>query len=216
MNQADNGTVTRNRKANLMYVGGGAILGLSALVGLFLAAFSIESLVWPMLLFEPVVLGSGIALVLLGLGYQRDGLPMALATIAGSVAIAGFLSTVAGRNTLGSTLLVPMLGGRLVIAAALGLWAIVLVLGPKASAWRRVALGTLLLLVGGGLASLTFIGPAKPLRDSLVAAGGFVSSAVALVLFIVFLVLVAAGVHLIVRPFEMALDAQESEKPATS
>jgi hypothetical protein len=48
----------------------------------------------------------------------------------------------------------------------------------------------------------------------LVAAGGFVSSAAALVLFIVFVVLVAAGVHLIVRPFEMALDANRSEKAA--
>ncbi|MEQ8316047.1 MAG: hypothetical protein RIE77_09245 [Phycisphaerales bacterium] len=208
--------MTRNRKANLLYVGGGAVLGLSALVGLYLAAFSIENLVWPMLLFEPVLLGCGIGLVLVGLGYQRDGLPMTLATIAGCAAIAGFLSTVAGRNTLGSTLLVPMLGGRLLIAAALGVWAIVLVLGPRASAWRRVALGALLLLVGGGLASLSFIGPAKPLRESLVAAGGFVSSAVALVVFIVFVVLVAAGVHLMVRPFEMALDAEKSEKPAAS
>ncbi len=208
--------MTRNPKANLVQVGVGALLALSALLGLILASFSVDSLVWPMLLFEPVILGCGIALVLAGLGYQRAGLPMALATIAGCTAVAGFLSTVAGRNTLGSTLLVPMLGGRLLIAAALGLWAVVLVLGPRAAAWKRFALGGLLLGAGAALASLAFIGPAKPLRESLVAAGGFVSSAAALVLFVVFVVLVAAGVHLIVRPFEMALDAKKAEKAPAS
>lgn len=208
--------MTRNRKANLIIGGGGAILGLSALAGLFMAIFAVDNLVWPMLLFEPIVLGCGIAAVLVGLGYQRHGLPMALATIAGCLAIAAFLSTLAGRNTLGSTILVPMLGVRLLIAAGLGFWAVCLVLGRCASAWRRVALGAALLIAGAGVASLGFIGPAKPLRESLLAAGGFVASAVALLLFIVFVVLTAAGVHLMVRPFEMALDAGQPDRSPAS
>lgn len=206
----------RNRKANLLLTAGGIVLGLSALLGLFLALFAVDNLVWPMLLFEPIVLGSAVATIAIGIGLQRNDLPMALATTAGCLAVAAILSTLAGRNTLGSGLLVPMLGVRLLIAACLGLWAAWLVIGLRGDAWRRLLIGLALLAAGAGVASLGFIGPARPVREWLVSAGGFIASAAALVMFLVFLVLTAAGVHLVVRPFEMALDARKrGDAPAT-
>ncbi len=208
--------MTRNPKANLLFIAGGVILALSALVGLFLALFAVDNLVWPMLLFEPIVLGSGLVLVLAGLGFHRDNLPMALATTAGCLAVAAFLSTLAGRNTLGSGILVPMLGVRMVLAILLSVWAACLVLGRRGHAWRRVILGGVLLAAGAGIASLGFIGPAQPIRESLVDAGGFVASAAALMLFIVFVVLTAAGIHLMIRPFEMALDERKSENTSAA
>lgn len=198
--------MNRNPKANLGIAAAGVVLALSALVGLALALFSVDQLVWPLLLFEPIVLGGGLVTLAVGLRIQKASVPMALATAAGCVAVAGFLSTVAGRNTLGSGVLVPMLGMRLVLAAALSVWAAVLVIGPDPKGWRRLAVGSVLLVLGAGLASLAFIGPAKPVREWLLSMGGFTASAAALVLFLLFVILVAAGVHLVVRPFEVALD----------
>lgn len=204
---ADNAPVTRKHGANLVWVGLGALLAISGMFGLYLGLFSAGTLVWPMLLFEPIVVGAGLITIAVGLGRQRSFVPMALATAAGCVGVAAFLSTVAGRNTLGGGLLVPMLGLRLAIAGVLALWAAWLVLGPDTKAWRRVVLGGILLLLGGGIAAIGFAGPAKPIRDVLLSMGGFVASAAALVLFVVFVILVSAGVHLLVRPFEIALDS---------
>ena len=172
--------------------------------------FSAGTLVWPMLLFEPVIIGAGVAVVCVGLGFQRSDVPMALATAAGCIGVAAFLSTVAGRNTLGSGLLVPMLGLRIVIAGVLGFAAALSVLGTDWSAWKKLALGCVLLALGGGIASVAFLGQAKPIRDWLLSMGGFAASAIALVLFVVFVIMVAAGVQLVVRPFEAALDADKS------
>jgi len=207
--------VTRNHKANLGLIGMGGILCLSALVGLVLATVSAGTLVWPMLLFEPIVLGGGLVMLAVGLGLQKNSVPMALATAVGCVFVAGFLSTVAGRNTLGSTILVPMLGIRMVIVLVVAIQAAWLVLGPDAHAWKRLVLGAVLLAIGAGIAAIGFIGPAKPVRDYMLSMGGFIASAIALVLFIVFLVLVSAGVHLVVRPFEIAAASGNPEdRPA--
>jgi|GEM_PF-5333418 len=206
----------RKSKANLGIVGIGAILVLSGLFGLFQAMFSVDQLVWPMLLFEPVVLGGGLIAIAVGLGMQKSSVPMALATAAGCVAVAGFLSTLAGRNTLGAGLLVPMLGLRMVIAMALGLVSAWLIIGPSMTGWRRIVIGSILLILGGGVAALSFIGPAKPVREWLLAQGGFIASAAALVMFIVFVILTAAGVHLVVRPFEIAMDEGTPEGSAPS
>jgi len=211
-------STARNPKANtrarpaasLVLTVIGVLLAASSLLGLYLGIFSAGTLVWPMLLFEPIVLGCGIAVVCVGLGVQRTDAAMALATSAGCLAVAGFLSTVAGRNTLGGGLLVPLLGVRLLMAAIISVWAAWLVLGPNAVAWRRVILGCLLLLGGMGLASLAFIGPAQPLRGWLVSQGGFIASAAALTGFIVLVILVSAGLQMVVRPFERALDARRS------
>ena len=197
----------RNQKAKLGLIGIGGILILSGLVGLGLAVFGVGTLVWPMLLFEPIVIGGGLITLCVGLGLQKQSIPMALATAAGCVAVAGFLSTVAGRNTLGSGILVPMLGVRLAISGLIGFWATWMVLGPKRVAWQRLVVGCALLALGGGIAAIGFIGPARPVRDWMLSMGGFVSSAIALVLFILFVILVSAGVHLVVRPFELAQDA---------
>lgn len=203
-------------KANLAITGGGAALVLSGFLGLFLASFSVDQLIWAMLLFEPIVIGGGLIAIAVGMGKQRSSVPMALATAAGCVAVSGFLSTVAGRSTLGSGLLVPMLGVRLVIAGALGLYAAWLVIGPNRDGWRRIAMGSVFLTLGGVLAALSFIGPAKPFREWLLSMGGFTASAAALVLFVLFMILTAAGVHLLVRPFEMAMDSGTREGPAAS
>ncbi len=207
--------VIRNRKANLGIAIGGAVLVLSGLFGLFLACFSIDQLVWPMLLFEPIVIGGGIAALCVGLGVQRSGVPMALATVAGCVAVAGFLSSVAGRNSLGSGMLVPMLSVRMLVSVAFVLYAAWLVLGPHRDAWRRLVLGSVLLALGLGIAAVGFIGPARPVREWLLSLGGFAASAAALVLFVVFVILTAGGVHLVVRPFEMAFDGDKPENSPT-
>lgn len=206
----------RKSKAKLGITGLGAILALSGLAGLFLAVFSVDQLVWPMLLFEPIVLGGGLIAIAVGLGFQKSSVPMALATAAGCVAVAGFLSTVAGRNTLGSGMLVPMLGLRMVIAAILGLISAWMIIGPNKAGWRRIVIGSVLLALGGGVAALSFIGPAKPVREWLLAQGGFITSATALLLFIVFVILTAAGVHMVVRPFEVAMDEGTPEGSAAS
>ncbi len=206
----------RKSKANLVTAGGGAILVLSGLVGLFLALFSVGNMVWPMLLFEPIVLGGGLIAIAVGLRVQRSSVPMALATAAGCIAVAGFLSTLAGRNTLGSGILVPMLGLRMVIAAALAVYAGWLVIGPNMNRWRQVVIGCALLVLGGAIAASSFIGPAKPFREWLLSLGGFATSATALVLFVIFVILTAAGVHLLVRPFEVALDEGAAEGSASS
>lgn len=208
--------MTRNPKANLFIAGLGAVLALTGLFGLYLGTLSAGTLVWPMLLFEPVVAGCGIVAACVGLRIQKSSVPMALATAAGCAAVAGFLSTVSGRNTLGGSMLVPLLGVRLAIAVLLGVWAAWLVLGPNRRAWERLLVGTVLLVAGAGLSSVAFIGPAKPLRDWLLSLGGFVASAAALVGFIVFVILVAAGIHLVVRPFEMALDADRPQPKPSS
>ena len=199
--------VARKPKANLLMTSLGVLLTASSLFGIYLGTLFAGTLVWPMLLFEPVVLGCGLVAIAVGLHIQRSSVPMALATTAGCLAVAAFLSTVAGRNTLGGSMLMPLLGLRLVVAATLSLWAAWFVLGPDRAAWQRVLLGCGLLAAGAGLSSLAFIGQAKPVRDWLLSLGGFVASAAALVGFIVFVILVAAGIHLVVRPFEAALDA---------
>lgn len=206
----------RKSKANMVITGGGAALALSGLLGLYLAAFSVDQLIWAMLLFEPIVIGGGLIAVAVGFGVQKSSVPMSLATAAGCIAVAGFLSTVAGRSTLGSEMLVPILGVRMAIAVALALYAAWLVIGPSVVGWRRIALGSALLIMGGGIAASSFIGPAKPFRDWLLSMGGFAASASALVLFVVFVILTAAGVHLLVRPFEVAMDEGTAKGTAAS
>jgi predicted tellurium resistance membrane protein TerC len=82
--------------------------------------------------------------------------------------------------------------------------------------WQRILLGAALLVVGGGIAVSSFIGPAKPFREWLQSLGTFATSATALVLFVAFVIVTAAGVHLLVRPFEMALDEGAPEGSAAS
>ena len=184
----------------------GGLIILSALFGLGLAAFGSGQLVWPVLLFEPVVLGAGIVAILIGLRIQNRSIPMALATAAACLAAAAFLSMMAGRSTLGGRILVPLMGARLVLAGILGLLAAMLVLGRDTRAYRRVLVGGLLLIAGGALASIAFLGQAKPIRDWLMSLGAFGASAVSLALFVAFVILVSAGTQKVVGTFERALD----------
>ncbi len=208
--------MTRNPKANIGLIAAGAIWSLTGLVGLGLAVFGVGTLVWPMLLFEPIVIGGGLITLAVGIGLQKQSIPLALATAAGCVAVAGFLSTVAGRNTLGSGMRVPMLGVRLVFAGLVGTWSTWMVRGRNRVAWQRLVVGCVLLALGGGIAGIAFGGPARPIRDLLLSMGGFASSAIALVLFVLFVILVSAGVHLVIRPFEIALDSAGKENQSAA
>lgn len=163
-----------------------------------------------MLLFEPVVLGCGLFALLVGMGVQKRSVPMALATIAACLAAASFLSTLAGRSTLGGTILVPLMGFRLFVAGFLGVLAVVLILGRDVRAYKRVLVGCLLLLVGVGIASIAFLGQAAPIRGALMSLGAFGASAVSLALFVVFVLVVSAGTQHVVRTFESAIDNEKS------
>lgn len=169
-----------------------------------------------MLLFEPVVLGCGGTVLLIGLRIQKKSIPMALATAALCLAVAAFLSTVGGRSTLGGKFLIPLMGVRLLLSAMLGISAALLVLGKNSLAYKRVLIGCLMLLAGSILASVAFLDLARPIRDWLMSLGAFGASAISLAFFVVFVILVSAGTHQMVRPFELALDSKKPKQDPAS
>ncbi|GIW73514.1 MAG: hypothetical protein KatS3mg103_0036 [Phycisphaerales bacterium] len=207
----------RNPRAKYALLAIGIILILAGLAGIALALLGASTPLWMMLLFEPLALGAGVVVLAVAVGLQRHHQPMALATAAMCLAVAAFLSALAAQNTLGSARTMPLMAGRLALAGVLGLWSAGMVLGPDRQAWKRVAIGTVCLLLAGLMALVMVAGQTKPIRDALLSMGGFIASAIVLVGFVVFVGLVSAGVHLIVRTFELALDrAERPGSPAST
>ncbi|MEO1008034.1 MAG: hypothetical protein AAFX79_05675 [Planctomycetota bacterium] len=197
-----------------LLAGGG--LAIASLVATAMAVVGAGQLVWPMLLFQPVAAGAGVAAVLAALGPQRSAPPLALAVAAGSAAIAAFLGYTGGRNTLDPGTLGILLGVQGATSGVIGLLAVALVLGRDRRAWLRVGLGLALLAIGAAFAGVGVLERAKPVRDALASTGPILTPAIGLVAFGVFMAVVAAGVHLVIRPFEARLDAARDAADADS
>lgn len=172
-------------------------IGLSALAGAAAALLNSPT-AWFLFAFEGIILLSAILGVFVGRGRFAEGPALALACIAGCVAIGSYLGYMgSGRVILGASMK-PFLGARAASAAGLAVVAAWIVLSRR----LRIALPRLIkgLLVGLPIPVIVWVLWAMRARVSaapdLLRAGG------AVVLFVVVTALLSASIHLILRAFE--------------
>ncbi len=191
---------TLSRTARLAVAGVSLLLLLSVLGVLGAALFTSGTKPWFLIGFELVTLIAAVFGLLFGLGRLREGPAIGLTCIAGSVLTTALLGYIgAGKQVAGFSLL-PVMGGRAVLAGVLLLIAAVAVLSRQPSrSWPDALRGVILLIVClAGTAGLWFLIPAARGLGVPVPLKVVVGLVLALVLLGVF----AAGVHKVIRAFE--------------
>ncbi len=158
---------------------------------------------WALFGFEVVVVVAGALGVLTGRGRFADGPGLALACVGGCVLVASGLGWAgAGKSLLGVSLL-PLLGARVVASGVLGAIAAWCVLSRDARAFRPAVIGVLLVFPVIAAAGLGAMPVGRKLLDRFAAAGPGLQFAGAVGAFAVTAILLSAGIHLLIRAFEM-------------
>ncbi len=189
-----------------------SLVGLTALWGIFDAVGG-EPRVWGLLGFEVVTLVTAALGVFVGLGRPREAPGLASATIGATVFAAGTLGRFSAIMTRAEGALSegqavralvrdPMFDGRLVAAIVLLAVGACFVLGSDRAAWRKLVIGSVLLIpvLGAGLwlsgSGLDWL--MAPVESS----GGLVRVVGAAVGGVGLMIAASVSIHLVIRAFE--------------
>jgi hypothetical protein len=177
------------------------LVGVSSLAGAG-AAIAARPRIWFLLGFECVVVTAAVLGFLVGRGRYRQGPALALACVAGSVAVASYLGYLGSGRTILGIGLMPFLAFRLGIAGAIGMVAAWIVLSRRPGIglprlFKGLVIGLVLAVLGAGVWTV---------RARIAALPDIARIAGAVVLFVVFTALLATSVHLIIRAFESGRD----------
>ena len=186
----------------------GLMIVLSALATGTASVTLAERPAWLVLGFECVALSAGVLGVLYARGHFRDAAGLALASMAGSVAVAAFLGwlSVQGRLQVKGTdvpiSLAPLLAGRLGCAGLIGLFGagIVLTRHPQSTRYLITSIATGAALAG--LLGVLFVARARIISASE-SLPGVLSAAVATLVGLGAVILLSASVHCLIRAFEL-------------
>jgi hypothetical protein len=185
-----------------------AALTLSALGTATLSFLVVDKPLWLLFGFEVVIAITGVLGLMFALGRFQEGQGLALACVAGTVAVASFLGIwfVLRRNALAVNMSVRpvemLLLARLGAAGVLGLIGAWAVLKRNSRSWwylGRAAMAVAPLLAAGAVFAL---GRAQ-VSSAASALPGWVSGLIGGILAMVGMVLVCAAVHCVIRAFEM-------------
>jgi len=192
-------------RATIAILGG---LALAASLVLCTICLVTRPFVWVLFGFELIVLIAGFFTLGWAIRGARDGAPLALACLGGSIGVAAILGYV-GTNppVVGSMPLLPWTLGLLGVATAQGLLGGLLVLDRDQRAWGRLIRGVLLGLPVAALLAAMAVGSVRQgVVGWLSELPGAVQAAGVLVAFLLFTGLLSASVHLTIAAFAEAKD----------
>lgn len=191
----------------------GGLLAISALPGIWIGIFGIES--WgtgaiPLLAgFELLTLLAGATGVLIGIRPRQVGFGLAGLCIAGGIMVAAVLGSIILQNA-GSE--VPSLRNfvllRLIGVALIVLLTSLVMLGGRADCWKRLVLGAGMLLPLVVLGGLFVTGRAGKLTEMLSGAGPVMGMVLWTLLSVGVGVLTIAGGHILIRAFELTRETK--------
>jgi hypothetical protein len=208
-----NSTIRRLVLVVSLLVFASAVAGAGAAVVVPLVV-SGEQARWAMFGFEVVCAVAAALGVLVGLGRYASGPGLALACIAGTILVASRLGWQAGGRQIAGVSLSPLLAARGAAGLALGLAGIAVVLGRRPGAWRTAFIGGLLILpVAAGAVALLVPAGRQAVGSWLGTSPAFIFG-VAVVAFLGATALLAAGVHLVIRAFEMGRTEEPTSRSA--
>ncbi len=190
-----------------------AVLGVSALAGLWLTLFAGESTLWFSTIFELLTLAAAAIGVLAATGRFRDGWALSLACVAGTTLVCAVFAFVELRANFNSHpsyagLMKPYLGFRLALAAGFAGLASLAVFSRNPACWRALVKAMIVLApaaavlawlgVSGGSGGGGFLGAARATpgaeaaRILMLCLGG-----------LVLIGLISVGGHLLIRAYEL-------------
>jgi hypothetical protein len=167
---------------------------------------------WALFGFELVTLAAAILGVLLGQGRFRSGPAIGLACIAGTILVASGLGWQSTAHALGGVSLNPLLAFRVAAALVLGLVAAWSALSRHPSSLRTACLGVLLIAPVVGAGGLLATSRGREWAGAAIGSSPAVEFIVASVAFLAATALLAAGVHLVIRAFELGRPASIAEE----
>lgn len=199
-----------------------AVLGLSALAGLWLALVAGESTLWFSTIFELLTLAAAAIGILAAIGRFRDGWALSLACVAGTTLVCAVFAFVELRANFNNDpsyagLMKPYLGFRLALAAGFGGLASLAVFSRNPACWGAFIKGMIVLapavavlgwigLRGGAFLGATRSTPgAEAARILMLCFGG-----------LVLIGLISVGGHLLIRAYELGrapADRPDPSKP---
>lgn len=183
-----------------------ALVLLSAIGMTLVSTILVKPPVWVLFGFEIVIASACVAGLQFAAGKYQDGQGLAMACVAGTIAVGSFLGWLGANHQVSTTHGDYSLNGLLLIragaAAALGVVGAVLVLSRNPRSWGYLWKAA---LTGG---PIVLIGAVYVLRRSVIAGAiasvpGWVAGMVGTIGGIFAVVLISASVHCLVRAFEL-------------
>jgi hypothetical protein len=184
-----------------------ALVLLSSLGMIVASTVLVEPPVWVLFGFEVVVAIAMVLGILFARGKYQDGQGLALACVAGTIAVGSFLGWLGAQHHLtmrsgGVVSLTGWLMARLLAAAVLGGLASLLVLSRNPRSWSYMLKAA---MAGGPLLLVMAVYALKPaaLSSAMNAMPGWLAGMVGTVGAIAAVVLISASVHCLIRAFEL-------------
>lgn len=202
------------KTARLVVLLAAALLAISSIAGIAVAAFALQAVLWSTLGFTLITLVSACLGIAVGIGRFDRGIGMATLCIGGSVAVATGFTMIDLRPNLGTTpilarMLMPWVGVQSIAALAIVAAGSIEVLSRRAASWGHIAKGAAFLVPAGAITAGAFVGMRMvPANET----GQVLSLAILLVGGLVIGTLVSLGGHHLIRAFEVAADNEPSPK----
>lgn len=179
------------------------LVALSAAAGVPFAAFAGDIPAMNLMGFELVNLTAGVIGVLIGLGRFRAGTGLGALCVAGAIAVGSLFGSISTQHAFAGVQILPIAFARAGLAGLILFAMAMHLLGTNKGAWFRLILGAVLGLPPLTVAAMAATGRGTNLFSSMSSLPPVVSLFIGSVVFIIGSVLLAVGVHLVVRAFEL-------------
>lgn len=181
-----------------------AIVALSGVAGMVAAAIPMPKSAWTLFGFEFVVTVSAV----LGLAYARGGCRIApaigLGSLGGCIGAASLLGFLSVQQRLGDVNLTPFVAVRCLIALALAGVALIAAMNGARRSWTTLLKGVLAGAPAAVVVAVLALPIGNPIMNAASNLGGFASFFIGTGVFLLFTASASAGVHLVIRSFQVA------------
>jgi len=188
-----------------------ALVALSGLAGMAAAAIPMPKSAWTLLGFEFVVTASA----LLGLYYAKGGCRISpaigLASLGGCIGAASLMGFLSVQQRLGGVDLTAFVAIRCLLAAAIGGLALIAGMNGDRHSWTTLIKGVLAGIPAALGVAIFALPVGKPILDAFSNLGGFAGFILGTVVFLLLTASASAGVHLVIRSFQLA---QANDRPS--
>lgn len=191
-----------------------ALLGVSGIVGMVAAALPIPKPAWTLFGFELVVTISSF----IGLVFAKSGCRVApaigLACLGACIGAASLLGYLSVERALGGVSLTPFVGLRCLGAAALAGLAVIAALKGDPRSWATLFKGAIVAAPAAAGVAVFALPIGKPILNAVSNLDGFIAFILGTVVFLLLTASASAGIHLMIKSFQIAGGGSPS-RPAT-
>lgn len=181
-----------------------SLVALSGLAGMVAAAIPMPKSAWTLFGFEFVVTASAV----LGFAYAKGGCRVSpaigLASLGGCIGAASLLGFLSVQQRLGSVDLTAFVAVRCLAAAALGGLALIAGMNGERRSWATLFKGVLAGIPAVVGVAIFALPAGKPILNAFSNLGGFAGFILGTVVFLLLTASASAGVHLVIRSFQIA------------